>query len=112
VTDLDLKEQKHVRIALRYLKRRAGGWAPLGKALGFQPDTLEKVVNARGRNVSASMALRVARVAGVPVDELLAGRYIPGACPCCGHVPDFAEDPTVVEDVPNPDSGGGLKIVK
>lgn len=112
MTDLDLKEQGHVRTALRYLKRRAGGWTPLAKALGFQYDTLEKVANNRGRGVSASMALRVARVAGVPVDDLLGGRYLPGACPHCGHLPDFAEDPTVVEDAPLPEPTAGLKLVK
>lgn len=65
--------------------------------------------------VSASMALRVARLAGIPVDDLLAGRFAPeGTCPRCGHTPDFADDPTVVENSPRPapGPGGGLKLVK
>lgn len=109
--DLDEKEQGHVRTALRFLRRRAGGWAPLSKALGFQPDTLEKVANARGRAATASMALRVARCLGCSVDDLLEGRFLPGACPQCGRMPDFADDPTAIDDGPR-SSPGGLKLVK
>lgn len=97
MTDIDEKEQNHVRTALLHLRRRVYGWAPLGKALGFKPDTLEKVANGRGRGVSASMAVRVAKLLGVPIDDLLAGRYLPGACPKCGHMPDFGDEETVVE---------------
>lgn len=107
--DLDEKEQGHVRTALRYLRRRAGGWRPVGKTLGFQVDTLEKVANSR-RAVTASMAVRVARLLGASVDDLLGGRFLAGACPHCGHAPDFADEPTIVEDTPRPD--GGLKLVK
>ncbi|MBI4021161.1 MAG: hypothetical protein HY369_02875 [Candidatus Aenigmarchaeota archaeon] len=110
--DLDEKEQKQIRIALLWLRRRVGGWVPLSGALGFKPDTLEKVANGRGRSVTASMALRVARILDAPMETLLSGRYLPGACPRCGHVPDFAEDPTIVEDGPRPAPGGSLRLVK
>jgi hypothetical protein len=109
VTDLDDKEQRNVRIALRYLQRRTGGWAPLARVLGFQPDTVEKVGNARGRSVTARIAFRVARLLDVAVDDLLSGRGLPSACPCCGYVPDFVDEPTVAEVAPRPD---GLKLVK
>lgn len=118
MTDLDEKEQNHVRTALRYLRRRAGAWAHVAKVLGYQPDTLEKVANARGRSVTASMAMRTARVLGTSVDALIAGQFLPGACPKCGHTPDFADEPTRVDAVADdpaplpPSLGGGLKLVK
>jgi hypothetical protein len=111
VTDLDEKEMKHVRSALRYLRRRAGGWVPVAKALGFTTWMLEKVSNGRA-GVSAKMAFRVARLAGVPVDDLLAGRYAAGVCPRCGYVPDFADEPTVCDGAPIPEPFGSLKLVK
>jgi hypothetical protein len=112
MADLDEKEQKHVRTALHYLRHRTGAWLPVADALSFKPDTVEKVANARGRAVTASMALRVARLLGATVDDLLGGRFLPGACPRCGHMPDFADEPTTVEDAPRPALGGGLKVVK
>lgn len=113
MTDLDLKEQNFVRIALQHFRRRLGGWEPLSEALGFSPVTVEKVANMRGRSVTASMALRVARLAGVTVDDLLMGRFLPGACPKCGHMPDFADEPTTAgDDAPRPPTGSGLKLVR
>jgi hypothetical protein len=112
VTDFDEGEQNHVRAALRYLRRRTGGWRPLSKALGFTTWMLEKVSNGRA-SVSARMALRVARLVGVQVEDLINGRFVPaGACPRCGYVPDFADEPTVAESVPRTESEGGLKLVK
>jgi hypothetical protein len=84
-SDLTAQEQVHVRAALRFLRARCGGWAPLAKALRFGDST---VTNAAGGHVgiSASMALRVARLSGVGVDEVLAGRFPPpGTCPHCGY---------------------------
>lgn len=33
MSDLDEKEQKHVRTALRFLRQRAGTWVAVAKAL-------------------------------------------------------------------------------
>jgi len=46
--------------------------------------------------VTPALALRVARFAGVPMDERLAGQWLsPRACPHCGHPPDdFVGSPT------------------
>ena len=56
------------------------------KALHFRADSLNKVINGKYR-VSASMAVRVAKIAAVGVDEVLAGRWpAKGTCPHCGHV--------------------------
>lgn len=111
MSDLDLKEQKNVRTALRYLRLRAGTWAAVSQAVGLSPQGLEKTVGGR-RSVSASVALRVARLAGVPFDDLIAGHFLPGACPRCGYMPDFADgETTKVEDAPRVASAG-LSLVK
>jgi hypothetical protein len=80
VTDLTPAEEGHVRIALRYFRREYGGWKALAKMLRVQLDTVQKV-NAGGRNVTGTMAVRVARIAGVPVEALLAGKYPPADLP-------------------------------
>lgn len=113
MSDLDEKEQNHVRTALRYLRNRVGTWATVAKAVHSTQDTLQHTVCLHGRPVSASMALRVARVLDVPIDDLLAGRFLPtGACPKCGHIPDFADESTIVEDGRRPAESNGLKLVK
>jgi hypothetical protein len=98
--DLTAQEQTNVRTALHFLRNRCGGWAPLGKALHFKDATLGTV--AGGRPVSPTLAFRVARLGGVTVDDVLAGRFpAPGTCPHCGHyeapapaVPSAAAPPT------------------
>jgi hypothetical protein len=87
--DLTTKEQANVRAALQFLRSRCGGWEPLSKAIGFKDVTLRAA--ARGGNVSASVAFRVARLASVAVDDVLAGRFPePGTCPHCGQKTDNA----------------------
>lgn len=98
MSDLDEKEQRHVRTALRYLRLRVGAWGPVAKVLRYQYDSIEKVVNGR-RPVTPTLAIRVARLANVGIDDLLAGRHLPGACPHCGHPLDFADEATVVEPI-------------
>lgn len=111
--DLTLTEQKYVRTVLFHLRRTMGGWKAVAKALGFQYDTVEKTANARGRGVSGSMAIRVARLVGVAFDDLISGRYLPGACPRCGYTPDFADQPTIVENGPRDGSpSSALKLVR
>lgn len=112
MSDLDQKEQNHVRAALRYLRGRLGTWSAVGAALHCAPKSLEPIVSGRGK-VSASMAIRVARLAGVMIDDLLVGKFLPpGACPNCGHVvrSDFTDEHTIVESAPR--SGAGLALVK
>jgi hypothetical protein len=84
VIDLTETEQDHVRTALRFLRARAGGWKPMAAALGFKKKTLTNV--REGQGVSPNLAFRVARLAGVSIDDLLAGKFPPnGACPQCGR---------------------------
>jgi hypothetical protein len=78
VSDLTTDEQKNVRTAVRFLRVRCGGWRPLAKALRFSKATLWRP--------SPALAFRVARFAGVGVDDVLMGRFPPtGTCPHCGH---------------------------
>ena len=96
MSDLDEKEQMKVRAALRYLRQKVGAWAPVAETLHCAIGTMDKVVHGRSR-VSASLAFRVARLLEVTIDDLLAGRYLPpGACPHCGHMPDFTDEDTQV----------------
>ena len=99
MSDLTAKEQRAVRTALRFLRLRVGAWAPLAKALRYEYDSIQKVATGR-KAVTPALALRVARFAGIPVDELLAGQWLsPRVCPHCGHPPeDFIDEETVVED--------------
>jgi hypothetical protein len=83
-SDLSGQEQAHVRTALRFLRARCGGWEPLAKVLRFKRTTLSKLGGKCA--VGPTVAFRVARLAGVGVDDLLAGRFpAPGTCPHCGH---------------------------
>jgi hypothetical protein len=89
-SDLTTTEQANVRVALRFLRARCGGWQPLAKVLLSQEVTIRHI--AGGKPVSASIAVRIARFVKVGIDDLLAGKYPPeGACPYCGHVKDPAE---------------------
>lgn len=84
--DLTAEEQANVRAALRFLRARHGGWEPLAKALRTPSTRILPMQNRRP--VAAGIAVRLARLAGVTVDDLLTGRYPPpGACPHCGQVP-------------------------
>jgi len=114
MSDLDEKEQNHVRAALRFLNHRLGTWATVADGLHCSKQTLKPVLSGKAA-VSASLAIRVARLAGVMVDDLLVGKFLPpGACPNCGHVavPDFADENTVVESVQRPTLGTGLALVR
>lgn len=98
VNDLTAKEQKVVRTALRFLRLRVGAWGPLAKALRYEWDSIQKVATGK-RAVTLALALRVARFAGIPMDDLLAGQWLSSrVCPHCGHPPDdFADEETVAE---------------
>ena len=84
MSDLTPAEQANVRRAFRFLRARMGTWEAVAAALNTKWSTLK---TAKGTGtVSASMAFRVARVAGVTVDEVVTGRYAPkGVCPYCSE---------------------------
>ena len=79
-------EQTNTLKALQILRVRVGTWRLVAKALGFQPGVL-KNVRHRYKCVSFNMASAVARLVGVPFDDVVTGRWPPpGSCPHCGHV--------------------------
>lgn len=85
MSDLTAEEQAHVRAALRFLRTRFGGWERLGQALHITARTLAYI--SEGNAPSAGLAFRLARLAGVPVDDVATGKYPPaGTCPYCGHM--------------------------
>lgn len=71
MNDLTDKGQRAVRTALRFLRLRVGAWGPLAKALRYEGDSIQKVATGK-RAVTPALALRVARFAGIALDELLA----------------------------------------
>lgn len=96
---LNEQQQRNVRTALRFLRLRVGGWAPLAAGLGSSPNTLERVANGRGRRPTVSLALRIALLVEVSFDELVNGHWLsPRVCPHCGHPPDdFVDEQTTVD---------------
>lgn len=58
------------------------------------------------------MAFRVARLTDTSIDDLLGGRYRPGACPHCGHMPDLERDPTMVDDPGSDGTDAVLRLVE
>jgi len=100
VSDLTVREQRSVRTTLLFLRVRAGGaWEPVVKALHVEEDTIAKVAHGR-RPVTARLAIRVARLIEVGVDDLLAGTHMSSrVCPHCGHPSDdFGDEKTAVTD--------------
>ncbi len=87
MSDLTPEEQRNVRVALRFLRIRFGKIDLLAKALHFTYESMRGVLLGHDP-VSASMMVRVARLAGVGMDDLLAGKYpVKGTCPHCGRGP-------------------------
>lgn len=83
MSDLTAAEVVNVRRALAFLRVRCGGAKTLAKALHAHKSSL-------GRP-SASLVFRVARMAGIGVDDVLTGKYPPaGVCAHCGHREEVA----------------------
>jgi hypothetical protein len=79
-TDLTPAEQENGRAALRFLAKRLGDTS---KAMGAHRETVQRPIG--GGIVTAGIALRAARAAGVALEDGLAGRWpTERACPLCG----------------------------
>lgn len=86
--DITPEEQANVRAAIRVLRLRYGSIAKLAAAMGASERTLGHAA-ARDGKPSAALAIRIARAAGVPVEDILAGNWpAAGACPMCGRGPE------------------------
>jgi hypothetical protein len=85
IEQLTPEERACIAVALRVLKVRHGSWKPVSKLLGVSVSLLQRAVGKGGRP-SAGLAIRVARAAGVPVDDVLTGAFpVLGSCPMCGR---------------------------
>ena len=83
--DLTPDEQRHVKAAIAFLAKRYGSYRKLAETTGTKRATLIQAASKRG-SVSAGIALRVSRAAGVPLESILSGAWPPaGACPHCGR---------------------------
>lgn len=79
------EEQACTLVALKWLAAKHGSLADLAFAAGIDRTVLRRA--ERGKPPpTGGLAVDLARVAGVPVDDVLAGRFPePGACPMCGR---------------------------
>jgi hypothetical protein len=72
-------EARHARAAIRGVAKTYGSLAKLAVALGVRISTLYK------KRPSPGLVLAVARLTGLSVDEMLAGRLVDAdRCPSCG----------------------------
>jgi hypothetical protein len=84
--DLTPDEIANVKRALRVLKIRYGTWPKVAEAMKVKPSALADVVNTKGKP-SVGVALRAARLAGVPLEDVLSGAWPKaGSCPMCGRL--------------------------
>ncbi len=90
--ELTTREQANVRVVLRALSVRHGGMALFAARFGLSYEHMRKVLYGVAP-AGAATAIRVAHAAGVPVDDVLSGRY-PGSDVCrhCGHAIDGSTD--------------------
>jgi hypothetical protein len=81
MSDLLTKEEEaNVRIALRHLRTKCGGYALLAAAMKVSQKTVTEA------DVSPTLVFKIARFAGVPVGDVLTGAFPGGGvCPHCGH---------------------------
>lgn len=83
LTDL---ERGNLRAALVYLHAQIGSWATVAKAVRSKRANLRRLRTGQRIRGMRILATRVSRLAGVPVQAILAGRLLPkGTCPHCGH---------------------------
>ncbi len=70
--------------AVKVLCIRLGTLANVAKAMRAHPKTVQRAVSGRSQP-SAGMAIKAAKLAGVPVDDVLSGKFpAEGSCPYCG----------------------------
>lgn len=82
--ELTLAEQHNVRDMVLRLRAEYRSWKALAAAMGINRITLVRAQPGK-QAPTVGLALRVARLAGVTVDSVLAGRIRPrGVCHNCG----------------------------
>jgi hypothetical protein len=79
---MSAEEAQRLRAALRNLRSMAGSTRCLALMLGVSKSHVFQVIG--GRRASYSIAVRAARLAGVPVEQLLGELAPVQTCPHCG----------------------------
>jgi len=82
--DLDDDQLANVKRAVAFLRVRYGSAPKLAVALRMPLRTVERTTHRRPR-ISLRTALRVARLAGVPLDDVLGGAWPGERCAHCGR---------------------------
>src|SRR5262245_12891316 len=78
------EEDQHLRAFLSTLRTQFGSWPCVAEVTGLARNHLINVATGTV-HPSPGVALRAARVAGVPVESVLSGKVqLAGYCPTCG----------------------------
>jgi hypothetical protein len=78
-------ETANVRKAVEILRAKHGDLKRLARAMGVSYQALIRAMGD-GSKPGAGVALRAAKLAGVPVEDVLSGAYAKGwVCPTCGR---------------------------
>jgi hypothetical protein len=79
------EEETHVRAAMNVLRIRYGGMDGVAKAMGASKLAVQTAMS-KGRRPGAGLALKAAKLAGVPVEDVLSGAFPKaGSCLMCGR---------------------------
>jgi hypothetical protein len=91
-------EEERVRRAMRVLHVRYRNWSGVSRALGYHRVTVERVLNIR-RTATPAFAMRVARLLGVSLGDVLNGAWPKaGECPMCGSAAGPTGKPLKTEE--------------
>ena len=81
---LTADEQVNVLAAAAKLRVQCGSWQHLADAMGVHRLAMYMACTGR-KEPCAGLALRLSRLAKVPIDDVLSGVFAkPGECPMCG----------------------------
>lgn len=79
---LSPEEQRNLHAAMQFLRVRFGSWKAIADVTGLAEGTL----CAKPRDLGPGLAIRVARAAGEPLEDILTGKWPrAGACAHCGR---------------------------
>lgn len=80
------EEVRHVRQALKNLAFALGGNDVTAQVLGISKNSVNGAKNGPKHRPSGTLAIRIAKAAGVSVESILTGAVtLTGRCPTCGR---------------------------
>ncbi|MGK3995968.1 transcriptional regulator [Sorangium sp. So ce1024] len=77
-------QSSRLRATLRNLRAAYGTWDCLAGVMGVARSTLRNIVKGHDGG-SFAMAMRAAKAAGIPMEQLLGGLVAADRCPTCGR---------------------------